>query len=998
MNEKTNSSLLCLLVCLSLPLAAQVDRANINGTVTDASKAVVPMATVRAVSADTGLQREVHASAAGTYEIPSLPVGTYEVTFLKGGFKPLTVKSIVLMNGQSRTVDGRLEVGTTSEAVQVNASAEVVNRSDAEVGSVVESAEINSIPLSGRNWATLMILAPGAVNYGDGSQRSIRFNNHSIDDTNYQFDGIDATGVQEQAQKTTTRLQISPEAIQEFRVSTSNYSAESGGNGGAQVNVVTKTGTNAYTGSAYEYVRNNIFDSRSPFDGSSIPPFRLNQFGASLGGPIVKNRLFFFADYEGLQQTLGSTYVSQIPSVAYANQVMATSPVLSPLIQAFGNFSAAQRVSLGPNVDQVSAAKSALTQENSGLIRIDYRFSDRSTFFFRYNTDHSDADSPSDAIGGHGLTTDITQNAVVQYQTIISPTLINEAKFGVNRANYHSWGYGTAPIELSTASFSGLSDTSLDEEVGTSFSWIDNLTKITGRHTLKAGVDIRRIRLNNSGNALTTSSVAYLTDSDFINNKANSGGYLVGEGIVGTRHTAFAAYVQDEFKVNQALTLNIGLRYDFFSVPYEIHNRSAVVDLVNCGGFCPKGTPYFSPLYKDFGPRLGLAYAPLALRGNTVIRAGWGVFYGANQNDDFSDPAESAVPRYGIQSTGGLQLTYPILPFIVPASTPAAPKAIARDRKDQYYENWDFNVQQKLAANFLLQVGYVGGEGHHLWDKYTTNLLNPVTQQRYNPAFAAFGVKENNSNNNNNALQVSLQRRFTNGFFWQSQYQWSHGITDSSGGAGDSVAFQNQACRACDRSNSGYDVRHNFTTTSIYQLPFGKGHQFLNTGGTSDKILGGWELSGLFTIRTGLPVNISMKPKTTPLDGNTSGQRPNYVFGQSIYADPYNNSATTDGWFNPAAFAYPAPGTYGNLGRNIAFGPGMYQIDGALHKQFAISERFHVDFRGEAFNLFNHPEYKTPSSTWTTASSFGHITGILNTGAVGTGTPRRFQFVMRLIF
>jgi hypothetical protein len=984
-------------ISLALPLAAQVDRANINGAVTDASNAVVPMATVRAVSADTGLQREAQTSQGGAYEIPSLPVGTYDITFLKDGFKPLVVKSIVLTNGQSRTVDGRLEVGATSDAVQVTASAELVNATDAEVGSVVESAEINSIPLSGRNWATLMLLAPGAVNYGDGSQRSIRFNNHSIDDTNYQFDGIDATGVQEQAQKTTTRLQISPDAIEEFRVSTSNYSAESGTNGGAQVNVVTKTGTNSYHGNAYEYVRNQIFDSRSPFDGSNIPPFRMNQFGASLGGPVIKNRFFFFMNYEGLQQTLASTYVSQIPSLSYASQVIATSPALAPLIGAFGSFTAAQRVSLGANVDQVSAAKSALTQENSGLIRMDYRFSDKSTAYFRYNTDNSNADTPSDAIGGHGLVTDVTQNMVLQYQTILSPTLVNEAKFGVNRANYHSWTYGTAPIELSTASFSGLSDTSLDEEVGTTFSWIDNLTKTMGRHTLKAGVDIRRIRLNNSGNALTTSSVSYLTDSDFINNKANLGGYLVGESIVGTRHTAYAGYIQDQFKATQSLTVNMGLRYDFFSVPYEIHNRSAVVDLVNCGGFCPAGTPYFSPLYHDFGPRAGLAYAPQALHGNTVVRAGWGIFYGANQNDDFSDPAESAVPRYNIQSTAGLQLTYPILPFIVPSTAPFAPKGIARDRKDQYYEDWDFNVQQKLPASFLLQVGYVGGEGHHLWDKITTNLLNPITQQRYNPAFAAFGVKENNSNNNDNALQASLQRRFTRGLFWQTQYRWSHGITDSSAGAGDSAAFQNQACRACDRSNSAYDVRHNFVTTSIYQLPFGKGRQYMNGGGISDKILGGWELSGLFTARTGLPVNISMKPKTTPLDGNTSNQRPNYI-GGSIYADPQTVSATTDGWFNPSAFAYPAPGTYGTLGRNIATGPGMYQLDGALHKGFALSERVHMDLRGEAFNLFNHPIYKTPSSTWTTASSFGHITGILNTGAVGTGTPRRFQFVMRFTF
>lgn len=995
--KKRYTQLFCLLFWLVLPLAAQVDRANLNGTVTDASGSVVPLASVKAVSVDTGLQRDAQTGPSGTYEIPSLPVGTYSVTFQKDGFKPLTVKSIVLITGQSRTVDGRLEVGETKDAVQVTASTEGINRTEPEVGGLVESAEINAIPLSGRNWATLMLLAPGAVNYGDGSQRSIRFNNHSLDDTNYQFDGIDATGVQEQAQKTTTRLQISPEAIEEFRVSTSNYGVEGGSNGGAQVNVTTKSGTNAFHGNAYEYVRNNIFDSRSPFDGHNIPPFRLNQFGASLGGPVIRNKFFFFANYEGIQQTLGATYVSQIPSLAYAQQVIATSPLLAPIVNAFGNFGAAQRVSLNGNVDQVRAAKSKFTQENSGFIRMDYHISDTSTAYVRYNTDHSSADSPSDAIGSHGLTTDITDNLVLQYQHIFYPTLINEAKFGLNRANYHAWGYGTSPIALSTASFSGLSDTSLDSEVGTTFSWIDNVTKTWGRHTIKFGGEVRRIRLNNSGNTLTTSSISYLTDADFINNKADSGGYLQGEGIVGTRHTAYDAFITDQYKVSQSLTVNLGLRYDYFSVPYEILNRSAVVDLVNCGGFCPKGTPYYSPNYLNFGPRAGIAYAPEALHGNTVIRAGWGVYYGMNQNDDFSDPAESAVPRYAIQSVNGVQLTYPILPFIVPATTPAAPKAIARDRKEMYYENWDFNVQQKLKADFLLQVGYVGGEGHHLWDRYTTNLLNPLTGKRYNPAFAAFGVKENNSNNNQNALQVSLQRRFLRGWFWQSQYMWSHGITDASGGAGDSLAWQNMNCRACDRSNSGYDVRHNFVATSIYQLPFGKGRQFLSNGGISDKILGGWELSGLFTARTGLPVNITMKPKTTPLDGNTSGQRPNYI-GGSIYADPQTISATTDGWYNPAAFAYPAAGTYGNLGRNIAHGPGMYQIDSALHKQFVLSERLRMEFRGEAFNLFNHPVYKAPASTWTSTASFGTITGILNTGAVGTGTPRRFQFVLRLQF
>jgi hypothetical protein len=970
------------------------DRASVNGTVTDASGARISGAIIDLKSAATGLHRTAHSDASGVYEIAPLPVGVYVISISQPGFRPVTIDKLDLLAGAARTIDATLQVGSATETVQVTAAAELVNRTNAEVGGTIESATIQEIPLSGRNWATLMLLAPGAVNYGDGSQRSIRFNNHSLDDSNYQFDGIDATGVQEQAQKTTTRLQISPEAIEEFRVSTSNYTVESGANGGAQVNVVTKSGTNSFHGNAYEYVRNNIFDSRSPFDGSSIPPFRLNQFGASLGGPVIRNKLFFFANYEGLRQTLGATYVSQIPSAAYANQVTATSPALAPLIKSFGDFSGAQRVSLGPNVDQVRAAKSSTMQEDSGFIRLDYHFSDKSTAYLRYNTDNSNANNPNDAIGTHGLVTDITHNLVLQYQTILSPTLINEAKFGLNRANYHSWGYGTSPIGLSTASFSGLSDTSLDSEVGTTFSYIDNLTKTVGRHTFKVGFDIRRIRLNNSGNTLTTSSVSYLTDADFINNKASSGSYNQGEGIVGTRHTAFAFYSQDEFKVSRELTLNLGLRYDYFSVPYEILNRSAVVDLVNCGGFCPKGTPYYSPNYLQFGPRAGIAYAPSGLHGNTVIRAGWGVYYGMNQNDDFSDPAESAVPRYTIQSVNGVQLTYPILPFITPSSAPFAPKAIDRHRKEMYYENWNINLQQKLPANFLMQVGYVGGEGHHLWDKITTNLLNSPT---YNPKFALFGLKENNSNNNESALQLSLQRRFVNGFFWQSQYMWGHGITDASGGAGDSSALQNMNCRACDRSNSPYDVRHNFVTTTIYQLPFGKGQKFLNGGGIADKVLGGWQLSGLFTARTGLPVNITMKPQKTPADGNTSNQRPEYI-GGSIYASPQTVSATIDGWFNPAAFAFPAPGTYGNLGRNIAFGPGMYQIDSSLHKQFALNERFRLDLRAEAFNLFNHPEYKTPGATWSTASSFGHITGILNTGAVGTGTPRRFQFALRLQF
>ncbi|HYR42091.1 MAG TPA: TonB-dependent receptor, partial [Terriglobia bacterium] len=604
-------------------------------------------------------------------------------------------------------------------------------------------------------------------------------------------------------------------------------------------------------------------------------------------------------------------------------------------------------------------------------------------------------DNPQDAIGTRNVIPAVPQNVVLAWQKIFTATLINEAKFGLNRSDYHNWTYGSSPISASFAGFDGVSDNTLDTEVGTSFSYIDNLTKIIGRHTLKAGIDIRRIRLNNSGNTIQDQSIDFATNEDFINNHADQVTYLAPEGVRGGRRTFYMGYVQDEFKVSPRLTLNLGLRYEFYNVYHEVKGRSAVVDILGCGGFCPKGTPFYDPNPYDFGPRVGVAWSPKLFGGKTtVLRSGFGMYYGANQNDDFSDPMESSVPRYTITDTDAPNLSYPIDPFLAPQYQFFSPKAINRHRKDGYYENWDFNIQQELPFNFTGQVGYVGSEGHHLFSREQVNLRDPVTGLRPLPEFAQFGLKSNYGNNNFNALQVSVQRRFTNGWLWQTQYMWSHAIADSSGGAGETFAYQNQACRACDRSNSGFDVRHTMITNSVYQLPFGNGKRHLNNRGLASQVFGGWELSGVMTIRTGLPVNITMKPNKTPLDGNTSGQRPDLVPGQSIYAA----HQTIDNWFNPDAFAFPAPGTYGNLGRNVARGPGYYEVDTALQKQFALTERIKLNFRAEGFNLFNHPAYANPKSVWTSTGSFGQIQGILNDGAVGTGTPRRMQFVMRLEF
>jgi hypothetical protein len=474
--------------------------------------------------------------------------------------------------------------------------------------------------------------------------------------------------------------------------------------------------------------------------------------------------------------------------------------------------------------------------------------------------------------------------------------------------------------------------------------------------------------------------------------------------VVGNRRTFYQGYAQDEWKVTPRLTLNLGLRYEYYSVVHEILNRSAVVDINGCGGFCPKGTPYYDPNTKDFGPRVGLAWAPSIFQGKTTIRTGFGIYYGGNQNDDFSDPAESAVPRYSLSSSDA-PLSFPLVAFLDPRNQLFSPKALDRHRKDLYYENWDFVVQQQLPHEFVGQVSYIGGEGHHLFSKYTINLLDPATGKRPLAGFGSFGFKTNDGNNNFNTLQASIERRFLRGLLFQMNYMWSHGITDASIGSGEATAFQNMSCRACDRSNSNIDVRHVMTLNGVYQLPFGPGKRFLSGGDAISHLLGGWQLSGIASARTGLPVNITASRTAAQLpDGNTSGQRPNLVPDVPIYAA----SQSIAGWFNPAAFGAPANGAWGNLGRYIANGPGTYELDTALQKRFRVAERLNLNFRAAAFNLFNHPQYKIPSSsvgsvsgtppTIKTTASFGRITGILNTGATGTGAPRRIEFMFRAEF
>ncbi|TAM81496.1 MAG: hypothetical protein EPN47_12120 [Acidobacteria bacterium] len=984
-------------MCLTTNLGAQINRASLNGTVTDPSGARIPTATVTVVAPETGFKRETTTGNSGIYSINSLPTGTYVLTVSDEGFKTFTITGIELSVGQTRTVNVGLKVGAPTTKVEVRGTSEALDSNDAEISTVIQSQQVQDIPINGRDWATLMTLAPGAVNLGAGGQRDLRFVGRGIDDSNYTFDGIDATGVQEQSQKVGVRLAISLDSISEFRVASSVYTADQGGAAGAIVSVVSSTGTNSFHGSAFDFLRNNVFDARSPFD-TDVPPFRLNQFGGSVGGPIRKNRTFFFADYEAIRQNLKSTVIGFVPNLAYRNQVATTSPVLAPLLNSWPvgqthiDSLTDQWTSLGQNTDR----------EDSGMFRLDHTFSNRTSIFGRVNIDDANMNSPMDTLGGRDNPLIRPSNYAVQLTHTFSPTIINELRGGINRSAMHHYQNGTCPASTangepgdicpSVAPFDGPSNSQLDMEVGTTIDGYDDLTIVKDRHTIKMGIGIERHRLNNSDEIVANGVLSFASPDNFINNVVDSYSFVGELTPGGERRTYIMPYVQDTFKIRPNLTLNYGLRYEHYTVLKEAFGRQAVVK-VSCGGFCPQGTPLYSPYYKDFGPRLGLAWAPGGAGGRTVIRAGFGMYFSPNQMDDFTDGHESTGQRFNVSSAEVPGLAWPVLPSQLPAPS-YSPKAWDPNRRDGYFENWDFTVQRLLPGNFLGQVAYDGSEGHRLFGRLQANLINPLTGTRPLPDFGQYGEKANIGNSNFHSLQVSLQRHLAHGWLWGTQYMWSHAMADQGFGAGDSTSIENMACLKCDYSSTDIDVRQSLSVNSVYELPFGPGKHFLNSGGFARKLLGGWQLSGIAAATSGRPIDITIERSASVMpDGNNRSQRPDLVTGMAIYpADQ-----TINNWFNPAAFADPANFTWGNVGRNTARGPGYYEIDTALEKRTAVTERLALDFRVEAFNLLNHPIYGDPGNN-VSSSDFGLITGQLNDGATGVGSSRRLQFMLRLDF
>jgi hypothetical protein len=959
--------LACVVLLVLYPSAfAQVDRAVLEGTVSDPSGRVIAGATVQVLAVDTGLTEERPTNSNGYYRFPGLAVGRYSVTITSDKFRTQVFNDVILEVGQTRTLDAQLAVGALTEKVVVNAPDEPANRTSAEAGSVIRPDQIADLADNGRDWTTLSLLAPFAQDDGGGDQRTIRFAGRARDDNNFSIDGVDAGGIQEQSQKSQTRLQISEDAIEEYRVDSALYDVEYGTQSGGQINATTKSGTNDFHGTLYGYFRNSVFDARNfndydVYGNPTVLPFRMGQYGMSLGGPIVKNKTFFFLNYEGIRQLQVNGQQMTVPSgvccgffsapgepgaitSGYQQYVLSQAPAgyeaqLCTIMQSFpwrasvgtingcapryvfpdasfqwqGNANNPAAAGDLNNEDLFTVGRQTTIHEDTWLIRIDHNINARTLLYGRAQRDIALWNAPAafgapySVPGDDQAIINHPANYMIALQQTFSPNVLNEVKFYVNRSPFHNPGGSILPYAVNSNDFVTLNNTSTDVEVGSTFGVVDNLTWVHGRHAFKAGMEYRRVRLNQG--QTSNNSLNFGDDYSISQAALSSVNYIAPWCCHGLRRNFFMPYFQDEWKATPTFTLTAGVRYDYYGQAHEATNRTTVFDLnafhgvcLGTGSFnvapspgpintapCPAKPSLYNPSYVNFDPRLSLAWAPGALHGKTVIRTGFGIYHGAAQNDDLNAGLESDTFRVLVNSFGNCTSASGVCPNLqsqfeeqdptfngLSSTSKQAnhPRALQReDRRDLYVETWGLTLEHELPASFTASAQYIGSHGVRLFSRGAVNLCTePVT---FNPAdsdcfrtldpyypngnpFGSVDYKSDIGSSTYHALGLSLERTFKGGLSFQSRYTWSHSINDGSIGGGESSGPENVNCLRCDDGPSIYDVRNNVAVNAVYELPFGQGKTFLNSSGVVNKIVGGWQLSSIGLWHTGHPLTVQM--------------------------------------------------------------------------------------------------------------------------------------------
>jgi hypothetical protein len=1086
---------------------AQTPTGEILGTILDPTGAVVSGAVITITNTSTGVERSLATNSAGVYTAPALLPGTYNVRVSMKGFRSSLRSDIDVAVGQEVRADFTLELGDVNESVQVNAAAAALDTETSTIGTVIGERSIQDLPLNGRNFLQLGELVPSGTTYGpsnyiaqargggDRAQFQLNLAGQRFQYTHYMLDGLENTD----PNFGTYLVLPSVDAIQEFNVETGTYSAEFGHNT-TQMNVVTKSGTNAYHGSMFEFLRNTDLDAKNYFQQPNTPVqvLKRNQFGFVLGGPVTvpkvlngHDKLFFLFNYEAQRQNQGSLAYGTTPLPQYftgdfssystviydPSQRVLSSAGTGVVLQAPfpantipKNRIAPQSVlaaTLFPAPNAIPTGALNYVQANNyvnnselitvnhdeELARIDWQATQKASFQFRYSHGNEPSYTPggSTVYAGMGtVNSAITHQALLGNTWVISPTKVNEFKLGMSRlesinGNLHT---GVAdfdwvrklgiPYVLDTPEFWGIPVLSIsnftsaaDPQNGPYSSWdttihvSDNFSWNLGKHSLKFGADFERIRFNLTGNdfarggftfngqytdlagssPLPLNAVADFLLGDISTSQGQPG--LVADQL---RDWAFGPYIQDQWKVNRKLTINIGVRYELQPGLNERHDHMTNISWAwdnsfyptwvraGSGDFYAGNPPYPLPAsipyargkygdrtwktpYLQFGPRAGLAYN---LNSKTVVRAGFGIYYPHDVLNTAFDITRNQPFTIRVSSTSNSLIPNATwsAPFPVISISTLAPSWVWGDPQP-YTPQWSMNVQRSLNASTTLEVGYVGSSGIHL---QRTTYYNdsppaaPVNNRNLLRPFPALGfvqAVESGSHSSYDSFQVRVQHQFAQGFTLLSSLSWEKSIDNGSGirqANGDSYTPTQPDNLARERGLSAFNFGKKWTTSGLYILPFGHGHQFLGSiNRIADGFIGGWQLGGILTFEGGFP--FSMNCQNGSFQNTDSPCRPDATGISPVLPNP-----TAKNWFNQAAFVNRlsfvtgvGPYRVGNSGRNAVVGPALADLDASMSKSFNISERVYLDFRGELFNLANHPILGQPGASVGTAGE-GQIT------------------------
>jgi hypothetical protein len=1041
-----------LLAGTAATVAAQQTESRITGVIADSSAAVLPGVTVSVTSAQTGAVREAVPDAEGRYTVTNLAPGGYTVKTELAGFA-IDQRPVTLGVGENKNVDVQLNPSGVTEQVTVQGGAGVIDISSAKIGVNVSPEEVENLPVNGRNFANLMTLATGATSDGNGGWASVRFNGKSNQQNYLNYDGVDGTYVWDaspgylNATGSQFRLQTSMESVAEFRVNSGLAPAESGLGAGGNITVVTKSGSNNFRGSLFEYRRDDALDSASQYDDKK-QELKLDQFGGSIGGPLVGNKTFFFGSFEGLRQTTGLSFTEAVPSAEARRRIAAGEPVGSGSGQSADRTRAVAALLSGfppgttPTANQyldLATNQSEATQEENTLsVRLDHRFTNSQSFYVRYLFSKGEVDTPDRTVTPRRvLAKQKPQNLMANHQSLLGRNIVNEFKVGYNRPETSAVAFGATPgydpvgVSLSGTVTSSSIDargttgiarsglliraTSASTTVGSLFephslSFNDALTWSAGAHTFKFGGEFRT--LQSDFQFLGSTEITYNSVNDFIDNRPAAVAVALDSPVFKPQQYYLIGFAQDSWRVSSRLTLELGLRYDFYSVVKEKDGKAKPFFIEENDYDLANPDNFYNPDKNNFAPRLAAAYE---IDSKTAVRGGFGLFYGPGQFEDRIQPIENFIERRRLATADvpNNGLAYPVSDAML--RNTLSIRGYTHERPDEYNMQYGVSLSRELPGALNLTVGYTGSKGKDMFLRGVANVLDPVTRLRLQPSYGQIDYKTSGcvddlvingfpisgcGKASYDALQISATRRFRAGFTGGLQYQYSRnrGTTQ---GSNEAATSQNTFDYETEYGTNPQDIPHTFNGSLVYQLP---GDGFWR---------GGWRVGGIVNARSGVPLNVTIsRPDTVSVGGvtvinipggNSRGtQRPDLVPG----VDPYLKDGVR--WLNPAAFTTPQPGTFGNLPRNYLRGPNFWQLDLMFSKDFRFLGSQALQLRGEVFNIANRLNYENPALTLPNgtagvpftdaqAGTFGYILGPLNR-TVGLGTARQAQISIRYLF